>query len=153
MCPLLHWWTSGVHPEGVEESKPHISRLLHWCTTGIWLIYMVVTLEWWLQNLNRIGSYIDVRPMYHLCSWLLHWHKFMPWMSALTLMYSQCTPIQLALILVYHWCTTDGIGSYTGTTITKTLIVLGLTLVCHWCTTDGIGSYTRTTITKTSMIG
>jgi len=112
--------------------------LLHQCTTGVWSVSVVVTLEWGLQNLDGVGSYIDVLSMYHQCSWLLHWYKCMPWISALTLMYDQCT--------------TNGVGSYIGIKITKTSIILALTLVYGQCTTDGVGSYIGTNTTKTSMV-
>jgi len=100
--------------------------LLHWCTTNAPLIGLALTLELKLQK--------------HWCSWLLHW----------------CTigvpPMGLALTLMYCWCITNGVGSYTETAITKTLIVLALTLMYHWwdwplhwnydCKiVDGIGSY------------
>ena len=141
--------------------------LLHQCTTGVWSVSVVVTLEWGLQNLDGVGSYIDVLSMYHQCSWLLHWYKCMPWILALTLMYDQCTTngvgsyigikitkisMVLALTLMHGQCTTDRVGSYIGIKITKTLIILALTLVYGQCTTDGVGSYIGTNTTKTLMV-
>ena len=40
--------------------------------------------------------------------------------------------------------TTDGVGSYTGSEITKSSMGLGLTVLDAQCTTDGVGSIIAT---------
>ena len=95
---------------------------------------MVDTLEWGLQNLDGVGSYIDVPLMYHQCSWLLHWCTIgaPPMELALTLEPGITkTSMVFALTLMYGQCTTDGVGSYIGIKIKKTSIILAFALVYH----------------------